>query len=69
MVTCSDYEKFKYSSFLTQMVRALNDVCSKILFDFVSNKNVYIAQFKLLISILNTTQQLDVDDKFVQLDT
>ncbi len=34
----------------------------------VSNRNVYIAQFKLLISILNTIQQLDVDDKLVQID-
>jgi hypothetical protein len=67
-VTGSDYEKFKYSSYLTQLVRALNDVGSKTLYDFVSNKNVYITQFKLLISILNATQQLDVDDKLVQLD-
>jgi len=67
-VTSGDYEKFKYSSYFTHLVKALNEIGSKILFDFVSNQNVYIAQFKLLLAILNTTRQVDVDTKIIQLD-
>jgi hypothetical protein len=67
-VTSDDYEKIKYSSYFTKLVKVLNEIDAKILFDFVSNNNVYSAQFKLLFSILNATQPVDIDSGIIQLD-